>query len=434
MGQLIEQKRTEVKKHVATIHCSNSLGLLQRKISNALLFHAYPELQKKEEHEITVKQLCNIIGYNGNNHAVIKEALKSLISVVLEWNLIDEESGEEDWSASAIIASARIKGSKCTYAYSPRMRSLLFSPTMYGKINLIVQSRFKSSYGLALYENCVRYKNLPHTRWFELDSFRKLMGVTEDTYPIFRDFKKRVIDKSVEEVNMYSDMIVLPEVNRAGRKVVSIRFKLKEREKKKMLGVNLIDRGGENYSIIETALALQLKNKFVLSNKQLKSIFDEYSEEFIVQKLTIIESSKDYLSGKIRNLSGYLLAALKGDYQLPKSSSELMHDSRKEVEEKENIEKQKKLKEEEHRQRYSDYVTVQFNKVLSEMDSKQLQGLQTAFEENLVSQNNMVVLQKYRKDGLSSKIVKIFFQIFIKEFYSDVLKNIMGFEDYINNL
>ena len=83
-----EGKR-ELKKHAATIHCSNTLSLLQRKVSNALLYHAYQELLLKEEHEISVKQLCNLISYSGNNHSVIKDALKGLLSTVIEWNLVN---------------------------------------------------------------------------------------------------------------------------------------------------------------------------------------------------------------------------------------------------------------------------------------------------------------------------------------------------------
>src|SRR3990167_7271382 len=92
-----EKKETkkELKKHAATIHCSNTLSLLHRKVTNALLYHAYKELMLKEEHEITVKQLCRLIGYQGNNHAVIKDALKGLISIIIEWNLIDDETGTE---------------------------------------------------------------------------------------------------------------------------------------------------------------------------------------------------------------------------------------------------------------------------------------------------------------------------------------------------
>ena len=90
------EKKRELKKHAATIHCSNALSLLQRKISNALLFHAYKELMQKEEHEITLKQLCHLIGYQGHNHAAIREAMKGLISTVIEWNLIDDKTGNEN--------------------------------------------------------------------------------------------------------------------------------------------------------------------------------------------------------------------------------------------------------------------------------------------------------------------------------------------------
>src|SRR5579863_762050 len=78
-------KDHELKKHAAAIHCSNFLSLLQRKICNALLYHAYRELLLKEEHEITIKQLCKLISYQGNNHAAIKESLRGLLSIVIEW-------------------------------------------------------------------------------------------------------------------------------------------------------------------------------------------------------------------------------------------------------------------------------------------------------------------------------------------------------------
>src|SRR5438477_13083872 len=110
MGLPIKSEKHELKKHAAAIHCSNSLSLLQRKISNALLYHAYKELMLKEEHEISVKQLCKLIGYQGNNHSAIRDALRELISTVIEWNLIDEKTGTENWTASSIIESVRLEG------------------------------------------------------------------------------------------------------------------------------------------------------------------------------------------------------------------------------------------------------------------------------------------------------------------------------------
>lgn len=322
------EKKTKhvIKKHAATIHSSNTLSLLQRKVSNALLFHAYQELLTKEEHEITIKQLCKLISYQGNNHAVIKEALKGLLSTVIEWNVVSDSTGSEDWTASTIIASVSLKGPMCYYAYSPRMKQLLHSPTMFGKINLFIQSRFKSSYGLALYENCIRYQGLHYTKWFDIQTFRKLMGVPASKYTIFRDFKKRVLDKSIEEVNSYSDLIVEPELYRQGRQVTKIRFSLKERAKKTRLGnPNLFESKASHFPV-EDQLIHTLTHQFSLPADLIKQILTQYSREFIFDKITLIESSKNYLEGKVQNLAAYFLSALKNDYKPAKPSSKTIRD------------------------------------------------------------------------------------------------------------
>lgn len=315
----------ELKKHAATIHCSNSLSLLQRKITNALLYHAYKELMLKDEHEITVKQLCRLIGYQGNNHSAIKEAFKGLISTVIEWNLIDDQTGLENWTASSILASVSLEGPLCYYAYSTRMKQLLHSPSMFGKIDLVIQSRFRSSYGLALYENCIRYRGLPQTKWFEIDLFKKLMGVPTGKYDIFRDFKRRVLDKAVEEVNTYSDLVIESEVLKEGRKVLKVRFKLKERAKKTRLG---------KQGRVDDQLKLSLTEDFSLSPEQIEQIFANYEEQFIKEKMTVILESKPYQDGKIQNLTGYLLSALKNNYQPAKNKAAVidLNDAKLELE------------------------------------------------------------------------------------------------------
>lgn len=320
VGQTKRESKKELKKHAATIHCSNTLSLLQRKITNALLYHAYKELMLKEEHEITVKQLCRLIGYQGNNHAAIKEALKGLISTVIEWNLIDDVTGTENWTASSILASVSLEGPLCYYAYSPRMKQLLHSPSMFGKIDLVIQSRFRSSYGLALYENCIRYRGLPNTKWFDMELFKKLMGVPAGKYDIFRDFKRRVLDKAVDEVNTYSDLIVASEFVREGRKVVKVRFKLKERAKKTRLGNHKEARLSLQAGSKE--LETKLRNVYGLSEEQVEKLFSEYDSQFILDKLALIEGSKPFKEGKVQNLAGYLFSAVKNNYKATKGKSE----------------------------------------------------------------------------------------------------------------
>ena len=78
-----KEKTLELKKHVAAIHSSNKLSLVQRKIANALLFNAYDELLAKEEHQIHIRTLCNLIGYDSNDYKTIKKALINLLSTVI---------------------------------------------------------------------------------------------------------------------------------------------------------------------------------------------------------------------------------------------------------------------------------------------------------------------------------------------------------------
>lgn len=317
VGEDKKEGKKELKKHAATIHCSNTLSLLQRKITNALLYHAYNELMLKDEHEITVKQLCRLIGYQGNNHAAIKDAFRELISTIVEWNLINDETGAENWTASTIIASVSLEGPLCYYAYSPRMKQLLHSPSMFGKVDLEIQSRFRSSYGLALYENCIRYRGLPHTKWFEMELFKKLMGVPNGKYDIFRDFKRRVLDKAIEEVNSYSDLVIEADFVKEGRKVTKVRFKLVEREKKTRLG----GKKKSTQPLLSTQ-AEEVKSKlletFSLSTEQIEELLTAYDSEFVREKMQLVQDSKPFQDGKIKNSAAYLLSAVKNNYQAPK--------------------------------------------------------------------------------------------------------------------
>ena len=174
-------------KHVATIHKSNSLSLLQNKISNALYFNAYNDLKTKEFHVITIKELCDFLNYKGHNYEEIKQALRGLISTVIEWNMLqDEKIVDENWTASTALASASLKrGGICEYSYSYHMRQLLSDPVMYATINMSYQANFRSKYGLALYENCTRFVNVKQTPWFDLHFFRQLMGLEENKYSEF---------------------------------------------------------------------------------------------------------------------------------------------------------------------------------------------------------------------------------------------------------
>jgi plasmid replication initiation protein len=314
---LKSQKVLELKKHVAVIHSSNKLSLIQRKIANALLFNAYDELQEKDEHAIHIIKLCELIGYDSKDYKSIKRALVNLLSTVLEWNLVDGERLDKEgvWNASSIIADASIDGAMCNYSYSNKMRKLLFRPNMYGRLDMQVQARFQSGYGLALYENCNRFQDIGQTPWFNLEKFRKLMGVEDGKYRVFRDFKTRVLDKAVEEVNKYSSLVISHQLRKQNRKVTSIQFLIRK--------ANVMSIGSpySDSALESEGLTDILKSRFGFSLKQITETTELYEEEYIRSKIDLIQSSPSFLNGKVKNLARYLMKALQDDYQPSKKST-----------------------------------------------------------------------------------------------------------------
>lgn len=432
MGAFPEQKNTrqELKKHSAIIHCTNHLTLLQRKISNALLYHAYDRLMTQEEHEISIKDLCRLIAYQGNNHAVIRDALRGLLSTVIEWNVVDDATGLEDWSASAILASVSLRGPLCLYAYSPRMKKLLYSPTMFGKINLFIQSRFRSNYGLALYENCIRYRSLGVTKWFEMEIFRKLMGVPEDKYTIFRDFKRRVLDKSIEEVNMYSDLIIDPELHREGRQTVQLRFHLKERPRKMRLGVLEVKSDDD----ANATLKKRLQQDFQLSKEQISMVLSEYQVDFIEAKLTLIQSSLSYQKGKIKNCAAYLLSALKNNYQSVEKTS---LDQKNHLHEKQ-LRAELELNAKKIRKAWRIAQERELDQIIDHLPLAQKNALEKTFRLQAVHAIETVLKlqrKKYSRETiLKSPQIRVLFRQFVRQQYPDIMSQLTTFDDFLQSL
>lgn len=225
-----ETEKKELKKHSAAIQIEGKITLLQRKTWNVLLWNAYDELPKKEVHSIPVQTLASLVGYNSHDCDYLKEATKAMLRCIVEWDILDKD-GAPDWGATTLLAQVRIRGEICTYAYSPELRQLLHSPSMYARLDLNLQKRFASKYSMALWELCTDYlgskRDVGETPWIPLEDFRKLMGVDIRDYARFNNLNSRVIAPALDEVNRVSDFRVLVDYQRKGRKITALKFKMR---------------------------------------------------------------------------------------------------------------------------------------------------------------------------------------------------------------
>lgn len=414
-------KNTYLKKHVNAIHCTNKFTLLQRKISNILLANAFKDLKEKSSFTITINSLCKQIDFNSNGTKKIKDALRGLMSTVVEWGVLDDsiDLNSTDWIASTMLASVKIKDGVCSYQYSDNLRELFSYPKIYGVINLKTQAQLKSSYGLALYENCSRYKDIKSTPWLSVQDVRKILGALGDTYNHWGSFKKRVLDIALREVNEKTELKVEVTSRKEGRKISYLKFKIA----KKIIEIEKLDGDDERASrYIEILIT-----DFGVSRKKACSLLKKQELDYIEEKINYVKNQSCYKEGKIKNLAGYIVKAIEEDYKISSSSSKIKSNEEKEVKKQIHLQK-----EEDQHSKYKNFIVASVISQFRCLSSDEQNSILHDFTTNA----QKVSIKKYEKYGLNNDKVKIDLFYFMhnrKDRYGYLFEDIISYENFIQN-
>lgn len=295
-------RRGAVKKHVAAIHVSGKLTLLQRKLSNVLLLNAYDTLTQARSFQMDARTLCLMVGYNSNDFETLKQSLRGLAETVAEWDMLDA-TGQHEWGVSSLLSYAKLKGGVCEYAYSPALAEKLSDPKVFALINLNIQRRFTSGHALALYENCYRFHRTGSTGWWPLETFRRLMGVDDSSYyETYKHLNAKIIKPAVAEVNRSSNIVIAPETRKRGRAVTDIRFAIKPNPQLAIL--DLDDGAGQRRAPVYDRL-----RAMGVSDRLARQWMTEHGESQIAGKLEYIAGQTD-----VKSPARYLAAALRDDF------------------------------------------------------------------------------------------------------------------------
>ena len=301
-----------LKKHVAAIHIGAKLSFLQRKLVNALLYHAYDELLTSKEHTISTSILCEMIGFDSKNVAYLKGALKGLMETVVEFDVL-EDDGQSSWEAMVLLPYAKIKGGNCTYRYERALAEKLYHPDVYSKISLSVLREMNSAHALVLYENCYRYLDIGHTAWWDVDVFRKLMAVDMmSSYKPFKALNRNVIQPAIKEVNKLSNIQVEMETRMKGRSVTGMRFIVKPNPQLSLIGMEEDDELANSpayEALLAEGISKTLARAWVL----------EHGEEYVLSKLSYANDQAAH--GRIKaSKAGFLKSAIEKDFKSEKET------------------------------------------------------------------------------------------------------------------
>lgn len=403
-------KEITLKKHVNAIHCTNPLTIVDRKIANVLLYNAYNDLMNKDVFTIPVKDLCELVGYNSRNYARLIDSLRRLTTTAIEWGVLTatKELKKIDWEICPFLSYAKIKNAICTYEYSKHMREKLNHPDIYGVIDINKQALFKTSFGLALYETCCRFKNLSQTRWIEISEFKKIIGVTDDAYARYYDFKKK-LTIAIDEVNEKSGFIVDIEEKVIKRIVTHVRILISHPQEGVLIKKDKVDQN-ENPAVIN-----ELVMTFGVNEQVAIRLFNDYGADYINEKILIVKANiSSNPSKKVVNLAGLIVSAISNNYEKAKTSKQITDQVRNKKLEQEAEQMRAQKEQEDLNKKYQLYRSNLVSEYLISVQDDELDELHEEFYKYCKKTNQILALKSLSKDhDLDKPMVKAAFNQFI---------------------
>lgn len=115
-----------------------------------------------------------------------------------------------------------------------------FSPELLPMIGIIEQnftkyelaqiSGLQTAYSVRLYELMIQWRSNCSPPPIELAELRERLGVTSIEYPRMDNFKRRVLEPAIAQVNKHTDITVSYEQIKAGRTITHLKFTFKMKE------------------------------------------------------------------------------------------------------------------------------------------------------------------------------------------------------------
>lgn len=186
------------------------------------------------EFTMTVNEFANFLGVDNKDYEfnrTLKRKCKILNNKDIEMNLGTKEN--PDWLFFHWFEYIRYIPGTATIKmkFSPVLEPYLLNlKETYTKYRLGYVINFKSEYSFRFYEIMKQYESIGE-RTITIEEIKDLLMIDKDKYTKYSHLKAKVIQKSIEEINKYSDIkINLEKEEKEGKKVVGLVFSINKND------------------------------------------------------------------------------------------------------------------------------------------------------------------------------------------------------------
>ena len=291
--------KNQVVKSNQVIEASYQLSAVEQRIVLAAISRIPKNKPITDDklYPVSVNELQLLGVHEKTAYRDLKEGINRLYERSINLS-VDDKSIKMRWVQEVqFLDSQSVIGIRFSKPILPFISNLSREFTKYALSDI---AGINSGYGIRIYELLVQYRQIGK-REISVDNLRTMLELGKK-YPLFADFKKRVIDTAVDQINEYSPLRVTYEQKKTGRKVTHITFSFKE--KTRSIGQESKDIPKEFYKLTDAQINMfgnQLSRLHELSHLALEGESYEILASKIKEKLRDPKQQKPFLP-YLRNL------------------------------------------------------------------------------------------------------------------------------------
>ena len=231
-----------VVKDNALINASYNLELTEQRLIMLAIINARESGQgitaesKLEIHASDYAKLFNVS--IDASYKALREAVNNLFNRQFSYTAEYKRTGK-----TGIVRSRWV--SRIFYVDDLALLEITFAPDVVPLITRLEEhftsyqakqvAHLTSKYATRLYELLIAWREVGKVPQIEISEFRNRLGLLDTEYTAMNNFKSRVLEPSIKQINEHTDITVMYEQHKKGRLISGFSFKLKQKKELKQI-------------------------------------------------------------------------------------------------------------------------------------------------------------------------------------------------------